>query len=309
LEDVLAEKRRRGSFMHRNVEPEDTAQARLKFLQRTLRDNMATFAFEVQFLKTPYMTRETCKPDLARCAAICPNLRYIDLPEGIFSEDPTCHTLRQEILGRCPDLRKMTYMGGAERSLEMLANGMLWRNLEVLELSKLNMDTTILRRALGALPQLHALKVTDMKAFHDSVFQHNDFLPPFPPLNELVFENTPNLTSEGLVAYLSSVETQNVFKTLSLTETGVHPSTLHRIVSVAPNLERLSIIESVLTSFPAPGSVPLLQSKSLTTLHYEITSGSSPNSYTNTTASYYSYLTSSLMSGGLPSLLELYVRG
>jgi hypothetical protein len=308
LEDVLAEKRKRGSFMHRNVEPEDTAQARLKFLQRTLRDNLATFAYEVQFLKTPYMTRETCKPDLARCAAICPNLRYIDLPEGIFSDDLSCNTLKQEIQGRCPDLRKMSYMGGSERSLEMLASGTLWRNLEVLELSKLNLDPTILRRALGALPHLVALKVTDMKAFQDNAFQHSDFLPPFPPLTEIIFENTPNVTAEGLAAYLSSPDVQTSLKTLSFTETGVHPSSLHRIVSAASHLEHLSIIESVLTSFPAPGSVPLLQSRSLKTFHYEITSGSSANSYNNTTASYYSYLTSSLMSGGLPNLVELYVR-
>lgn len=309
LEDILAEKRKRGSFMHRNIEPEDTASARLKFLQRTLRDNLASFAHAVQFLKIPYMTRETCKPDLARCAAICPNLRYIDLPDGIFTDDPSCNTLKQEITGRCKDLRKMAYMGGSERSLEMLASGTLWRNLEVLELGKLNMDTTILRRALGALPQLRAVKVTDMKAFQDEVFSHSDFLPPFPALTELVFENTPNVTAEGLTTYLRSPAAQAALKTLSLTETGVHPSSLHRIVSVGSNLEHLSIIESVLTSFPAAGSVPLLHSKSLKTLHYEITSGSSANSYSNITASYYSYLTSSLMSGSVPNLVELYVRG
>lgn len=307
LEDYLAEKRKRGSFMHREKVPEDTPQARIKFLQRTLRDNPDTFAQYVQYLKSPYMARESCKADLARCVAMCPNLRYMDLPEGIFSDDPSCNTLKQEILGRCPDIRKMAYTSGSERGLEMLASGNLWVNLEVLEFSGLHMDTTILRRALASLPQLHALKVVDMKAFRDDVFQENDFLPPFPALTELVFENVPNITAGALAAYISNVP--HVLKTLSFTETGVHPSRLHEIVSVATALKSLSIIESVLTSFPASGSVPLLRSTSLKTFHYEITSGTSPNNYTNTTASYYSYLTSSLMSGGLPNLTELYVRG
>lgn len=293
--------------MHREKIPEDTPQARIKLLERTLRDNWDTFALYVHYIKSPYMARESCKADLARCVAVCPNLRYIDLPEGIFSDDPSCNTLKQEIIGRCPDLRKMAYTSGSERGLEMLASGNLWVNLEVLEFSNLQMDTTILRRALASLPQLRALKVVDMQAFRDDVFQESEFLPQFPALTEMVFENTPNITAGALARHIQNAP--HVLKTLSFTETGVHPSALHKIVSVATALKSLSIIESVLTSFPASGSVPLLKSTSLKTFHYEITSGTSPNNYTNTTASYYSYLTSSLMSGGLPNLTELYVRG
>jgi hypothetical protein len=169
------------------------------------------------------------------------------------------------------------------------------------------MDPTILRRVLGSLPHLRALKVKDMKTFDDHLFQHNDYLAPFPPLNELLFENTPNVTAEGLSAYLFRSETQDVLKTLSLTTTGVHPSTLQHVLGTAPRLTFLSIIESVSTSFPA--GVPPLKSTSLHTFHYEITSASSANSYANTTASYYAYLTSSLISDGLPALRQLYVRG
>jgi hypothetical protein len=253
------------------------------------------------------MTRETCKADLARTVAVLPNIRYVDLPEGLFIDDPSCNTLKQEIQARCLDLRKMSYMGGAEKSLEMLASGHLWRNLEVLELSKLNMDPTILRQVLGSLPLLRALKVKDMKTFDDQLFQHNDYLAPFPALNELLFENTPNVTAAGLAAYLFRSETQDALKTLSLTATGVHPSTLQQVLATAPNLTFLSVIESVLTSFPA--GVSPLNSTSLQTLHYEITSASSANSYAHTTASYYAYLTSSLVSNGLPALRQLYVRG
>lgn len=254
------------------------------------------------------MTREVAKSDLARTVAVLPNLRYVDLPEGIFNDDPSCNTLKQEIQVRCPDLRKMTYVGGAERSLELLTSGRVWPNLEVLELSRLNMDPTILRQVLGSLPYLRALKISDMKTFNDLLFQHNNLLPPFPAVTELIFINTPNVTAEGLVAYLFHSETQDALKTLSLTSTGVHPSTLQQVLETAPQLEKLSIIETVSTSFPAGPHIKPLYSNSLKTLHYEITSASSANSYANTTASYYTYLTSSLMLNGLPNLRELFVR-
>lgn len=295
--------------MSRNAEPEDTPKARLQLLCRTLRSDQGGLALKVQYLKLPYMTRETSKPDLARTVAATPNLRYVDLPEQLFMDDPSCHTLKLEIQARCPDLRKMCYMKGAERSLEMLANGYLWTNLEVLELSRLNMDPTILRNVLGALPNLQALKVTDMPALGDDLFRHSDYLPPWPPLAEMIFENTLNLTAEGLVAYLSRSDTQQSLKTLSLTGTSVHPSTVQQILAVAPALQHLSIIESVSTSFPASSGLQLLNSQSLRILHYEITSAASENPYASTTESYYAYLRSSLLSSGLPRLKELYVRG
>ncbi|PBP23362.1 F-box domain-containing protein [Diplocarpon rosae] len=307
LEDILGEKRKRRSFMRHNQEPEDTAAVRLKLLGRTLHDNKGGFARNVRYLKIPYMTRETCKPDLARSVSCCPNLRYLDLPEGVFQDDPSCATLKQEVQGRCPELRKMSYVRGAERGLEMLATGHMWHNLEVLELGKLNIDPTVLRKALGSLSNLQALKITDMISFHDQIFQHSDYLPPFPPLTEIIFENTPNLTADGLATYLIRPEIQDTLKTLSLTSTGIHPPSLQKILCLAVKLERLSITESVSHPFPAVDIQPL-SSRSLKTFHYEITSAVSANAYLNTTASHYEYLSRSLISGGLPSLNELYVR-
>lgn len=251
------------------------------------------------------MTRETSKADLARIVALTPYLQYVDLPEGVFTDDASCHPLKQELQGRCPDLRKMTYMGGSERSLELLSRG-VWRNLEVLELSRLNMDPTILRTALGSLPYLRALKVSDMKTFDDQLFQYNDYLPPWPALKELTFSHVPNITADGLVAYLFRSDTQESLTSLTLTATGVHPAALQQILASAPRLKFLSIIEDVASSFP--GGVPLLSSFSLETFHYEITSAASAGTYANTTASYYTYLTTSLISNGLPSLRKLYVR-
>jgi len=255
------------------------------------------------------MTRETCKSDLARVVSLLPNLKYVDLPEGIFTDEGSCLALKSELQARCPDIRKMAYMGGSERSLEVLGNGTLWRNLEVIELSRLRIDPTILRQAIGSLPRLRALKVTDMPSFNDDLFQSSDYLPPFPPLDELIFDKTPNVTTRGICSYLQRHDSQDSLRTLILTSTGVHPSTLQQILDLTPRIAKLSLIESITTSFPATSNIPLLKSKSLKVLHYEISAAPSANAYASTVSTYYSYLASSLIAGGLPELHELYVRG
>ena len=259
---------------------------------------------KVQFLKLPYMTRAWAFADLARTLAVLPNLRYVDLPEGIFRDDASCNTLKQEIQARCPDLRKMSYKEGSEANLELLASGRIWSNLEVLELSNLEMDPTILRQVLGSLPQLHALKIADMNTVDDQLFRHYDLLSPFPAVNELILENIPRVTAAGLIAHLTRPEAQHALKTLSLTTTGVRPSTLQQVLETATQLEKLSIVEAVSTSFPAGNHIKPLYSLTLKILHYEITLTSSVNSHTSTLASYYTYLTSSLIGNGLPNLRE-----
>jgi hypothetical protein len=312
----LAEKRRRPSRMNRNADPENPTKRRLQLFCETLRGlhngiivqfDPVQLASRVQFLKIPYMTREACRADLARVVGVLINLRYVDLPEGVYMGEESCVGLRQELIHRCRDIRKMTYMSGAEGSFNLLAKGGVWPNLEVLELSGLNMDPVVIRHVLGSLPYLRALKVSDMRAFNDDLFRHNDGFVAFPPLQELIFENTPNLTAAGLSEYLTGPETRNVLETLSLTLTGVLPSALHQILSKATRLTFLSIIESVSTPFP--GTPPPLSSSSLETLHYEISSASTASSYASMTTSYYGYLTSSLIYNSLPALRQLYVRG
>ena len=163
-EEILSERRKRRSFLNRNAEPEDTARARVRLLCRALRDDTLGLGSLVLLIKTPYMTRETCKGDLARIVAVAPNLRYADFPDGFFTGDPTCMTLRQEVEQRCLDLRKMSYSHGAEKALEDVAGGYLWHNLEVLELSGLAVDPTTVRFALGSLRKLHTLNVKDRKS-------------------------------------------------------------------------------------------------------------------------------------------------
>jgi len=253
------------------------------------------------------MTREISKADLARIVAVCPSLRYVDLPEGFFTADPSCNTLRIELQARCPEIRKMRYNSGAESGIELLAEGHHWPRLEVLELTNLNTNPMILRRALAALSQLKRLKIKDMQSLNDEFFYPYENLPPFPPFTELIFEKIPNITAAGLEAYLFRSDTQEALKSLSFTKTGVHPSTLDKILAIAPKLTFLSLVETVLGPLSVSQFIPL-SSTSLLTLHYEITSNSSPNPYNSVTASYYNYLTRSLLAGKLPALRSVYVR-
>ncbi|TPX17664.1 uncharacterized protein E0L32_012043 [Thyridium curvatum] len=310
-EIYLSDKRKRRTFFDRNGEPEDVAQARLKLLCRTLREDPARLGPIVEFLKTPYMLRESCQADLARTIAVLPNLRYVDLPEGLFMDEPPFLTLRLEVQARCHNLRKMTFMGGAERSLEDLAGGRIWPNLEVLELVKVNMEPLHLRHVLGALRNLRALKVTDTNAFGDQIFMYNDMVPDFPPLEELVLKSVPHITAEGFREYLRRADARMSLKLLSLTATGVKPWHLQAILGLAPALRHLTIVETVTAALPiAAGTQKIvpLASGSLRTLNYEISADSSSNPYAGITSSYYTYLSGSLHSGGLPRLRSVYVR-
>ncbi|KAJ9148428.1 F-box domain-containing protein [Pleurostoma richardsiae] len=311
-EGQLSEKRKRRSFFDRNGEPEDPTRARLKLLCRTLREDPSRLGPIVEYFKTPYMLRESCQADLARTIAVLPNLRYVDLPEGLFMDEPAYVTLRLEVQARCHNLRKMTYMAGSERSLASLAGGNIWRSLEVVELAGINIDPTVLLGSLCVLGNLRALKVTDSQIVTDEVIAHtNNMLPAFPALEELVLSNVPGVTARGLRAYLSRIDTQRALKVLNLKTTGVMPWSLPEVLGSAPALKHLTIQETVSASLPsAAGTVeiPPLASLSLETLHYEIQAAQSSSPFVSTITSYYNYLSGSLLSGGLPRLRAVYVR-
>ncbi|KAK4159387.1 hypothetical protein QBC43DRAFT_130955 [Cladorrhinum sp. PSN259] len=310
-EAILAERRKRRSFFDRNGEPEDPAQNRLKLLCRTLREDPVRRGGLVQFLKMPYMLRETSQADLARTIAVTPNLHYVDLPEGLFSDEASFMTLRLEVQARCLELRKMTYMSGSERSLQALASGRVWTKLEVLELIRIDMDPTMLRHVLANLGNLRALKISQSESVIDETLAWNDALPPFPPLEEFILTDVPNITAEGLKGWLALPEARQALKVLTLNRTGVKVWTLQEIVVHIPQLKILSVMDNVSTAIPvAAGSsnIPPLSSRSLETLHFEITAATSSPKYSGVTASYYSYLAGSLLAGGLRNLLAVYVR-
>ncbi|MCJ1285901.1 hypothetical protein MMC26_005243 [Xylographa opegraphella] len=252
----------------------------------------------------PYMTRETCKADLARTVSVLPNLRYVDLPERLFSDDPSFSTLRQELQHRCPELCSMKYHTGAESSLTLLVHSRLWQNLEILELIGLEIEPDTLLYVLASLPTLQAVKLGEISSLDDSIFGQNNSLPPFPPLTALHLERAPKISASGLISYLSRPETREILIRLSLSTTGVLPQELHMVLSCAPHLAHLVINGIVSRSFPLK-PVPPLASRALCTLHYEIFSCShSPNPPSD---SYYTYIANSLLSGALPCLRELYV--
>ncbi|KAI9665600.1 MAG: hypothetical protein M1829_005680 [Trizodia sp. TS-e1964] len=307
LEIELAEKRKRRSFFDRNADPEDAPQQRLKLLCRTLRAN-GFLAGKVVSLKISYMARETSKIDLARIVSVLPNLRYIDLPEGVFSDDASCRVLKIELQARCPDLRKMKFMGGSESSFASLAQRQSWQALEILELSHLAVEPATLLRVVGFLPTIQIIKITDLPWLSDSVFTPSPGLPFFPPLHELTLDNTPAVTASSLAKFLSRPETREVLSSLTLRATGIPPEHLHRILALAPHLQYLSISEEVRHELPADPPTPILESRSLQTLHFEITSHRSAHSLNPPAESFYRYLTTSLLSSGLPSLTSLYVR-
>ncbi|KAK0739794.1 hypothetical protein B0T21DRAFT_449874 [Apiosordaria backusii] len=273
----------------------------------------------VQYLKMPYMLREAAQADLARTIAVTPQLRYVDLPEGLFTDEPNFVTLRLEVQARCLELRKMSYMRGSENSLQALATGRVWTKLEVLELNRIGMDGGMLRLVLGGLSQLKALKMSEMEGVGDEVFSSGweEQLPPFPgTIEELILTDCKNITSEGLRAWLSSSsESRERLRVLTLNNTGVRVWGLHSIIGLARGLKHLSIVEKVTVALPSSHDLQPLRSTSLETLRYEITSASSstkkygsPSGASGITASYYSYLASSLLSGGLPNLRSAYVR-
>lgn len=305
----MSQKRKRKSRFDRNGVPSDPAAQRLRLLCRTLREDPTRRGVLVQYLKTPYMLRESKGSDLARTIAVLPNLRYVDLPEGLFSDDPAYHTLKLEVQARCPDLRKMTYNGGSELSLEGLSMGNTWLNLEVLELGRINIDPTKLRYVLTVLTRLRALKISETKVIDDEIFQYNDVLPPFPALDELILRDTPKITSAGLVAYFSRGDTQQSVRMLSLDHTGVQPWMLHEVLMAASGLKTLSITDEVESAFPTLSApIPPLTNWSLETLRYEITAAPSTTTFQGVTAGYYNYLATSLFAGGLPRLVAIYVR-
>jgi hypothetical protein len=303
LEEILTAKRRRKS---RHGE-EDVPQARLRLLADTLRSN-DWLASMVHFIKVPYMTRETAKTELTRCISACPNLQYVDLPEGFYNGDASSHTLRQELLARCPDIRKMRYNEGAEQFFHFLAQKH-WLHIEILELQRLKIEPTTFRAVIGSLPTLNELRIISMSTFTDAIFHESPTVRNFPPLKKLYLEGCHGITAEGLVKYLERPETREVLETLTLKRTGVSIPELSQVLWSGTHLKNLTVLATVKHSLPLD-PLPPLQSISLQVLHFDIspTEEYIHSNLIKPSDSYYNYLTSSLLSNSLPALRELYVR-
>ncbi|KAH9882482.1 hypothetical protein J1614_000718 [Plenodomus biglobosus] len=302
LEEVYADQRRRKS---RNGEDVDAPTLRLQQLSQSVRDNQY-LGQRVRFIKLPYMTRESCKADLARAVSGCPNLEFVDLPDGFYNGDPSCQLLRQELQARCPHIRKMRYTEGGEPALETLLQG-YWQELRVIELNKIHIEPSILRQVLGMLPRLSELIVTSVEWMNDSTFHEAPGLPYFPALETLKLEKVHGITAEGIAQYLSSPMCGNRLKTLIIKNChGLPPTSLHLVLAAAHRLQTLEYTTVVAASLPLD-PIPPMASNTLHKLNYEIITSNSHQTYP-AGASYYQYLAKSLMSNCLPALRQLYVR-
>jgi hypothetical protein len=254
------------------------------------------------------MLREFCHVELAQTIAVLPNLHYVDLPEGMFADEPSYATLRLEVQARCPNIRKMSYVAGSERSFAMLATGQVWSRLQVLEISRLNIDPMTMRGVLGCLMNLRALKVSETDSLSDEVLLSTEGLPALPPLEELVLKDTPRVTSNGLVEYLAWLETQQALRVLTLKDTGVRPSGLADVLATAPALRTLALQSKISEPFPSYGGIPNLTSKSLRTLRFEVSGKTASAQDASAAGTYYTYVANSVLSGSLPKLRKLYVH-
>lgn len=302
LEEVFADQRRRKS---RNGDEIDAPTLRLQQLSQSVRGNQY-LGQRVRFIKLPYMTRESCKADLARAVSGCPNLEFIDLPDGFYNGDSSCQLLRQELQARCPHIRKMKYNEGGEQSLESLHHG-YWQELRAVELNKIQIEPSILRQVFGMLPNLSELIINNVAWLNDSTFHDSQGLPPFPALDSLRLENVHEVTANGIAQYLSSPMCGNRLRTLIIKDcSGIPPASLHIILNTASNLRTLEYTTTVNASLPLD-PLPPMTSYTLHKLSYEIISSSSNQVYPPG-ASYYQYLAKALMSNCLPALRQLYVR-
>ncbi|KAF1998157.1 F-box domain-containing protein [Amniculicola lignicola CBS 123094] len=302
LEEVYAEARRRKS---RGGDEIDAPTTRLQQLCRTVRDNHY-IAARVRFLKLPYMTRESCKTDIARLVSVCSNLEYVDLPDGFYTGDASCHTLRQEVQARCPHMRKMKYNEGSEHALETLLHG-YWQELRVLEISRVRLEPGLLRRVFGILPFINDVLFSELPWMNDSIFSSAPGIPDFPPLETLRLKKMHGVTAEGIAQYLTKPVCRDTLAKIQIKDCSSLPVfTLHIILTQASRLKTLEYHAVVSSSLPID-PLPPLTSTSLRVLNFEIIPNATKQMYPPS-ESYYQYLTTSLMSNCLPRLRVLYVR-
>ncbi|KAF4555102.1 Hypothetical protein D9617_3g021720 [Elsinoe fawcettii] len=311
-EAILSEKRhhQRRSFRRpsiNNAAIEDVPAARLNMFCRTVRASR-NLAQQVEYLKLPYMTRETSKGELAATVSALPSLKYVDLPSGAYNGDPTCLTLMNELQARCPEIKKMTYQHGSELYLESLTRRH-WQGLEELELSGVTIEPGILRVILASLPLLRHLTISNLPWLADTIFHSSPNLPEFPPLQSLTLEDCPHVTGEGLKTYLEAPANRGVFSSLHLRNTGVTVPSLNSFLFDAPHLHTLKLYTTVSFSDTLPlSTTPLLSSISLRELHFEIISDNDHASSSSPAQSFYAYLCRSLHANSLPALRTVHVR-
>jgi hypothetical protein len=284
----------------------------MRLLAKTLRDSK-DIGNMVLSLKLPHTIRDAANADLSRAVRVCPNLRFVDLGKAFFAGDSQFDILRLELWMNCPDLRTMTYMHGAERYFSALSADR-WTNLETVTIIKLHVDAIHLRVVLSHLKNLETLHLEEIPKLNDDLFVRRYDVPSIPAIEDLQLYSLPFLTSKGLVAYLEDPATKRSLRRLTLSETGVGVATIHEVLTAAPRLTYLGIVDTVTEPLPM-ALPPYLCSRKLERLHFEINDpapefGGDTQTVTESppSDSHYKYLLASISMRGLPALRSLYVR-
>jgi hypothetical protein len=235
---------------------------------------------------------------------VLPDLRYVDLPDGVFADEPSCMALKQELEIRCSELRKTKFLRGSERAFTSMAERRLWRNLEALEVEGVDVEADALLYTLGSFPSLREVKLANMLILNDELLIPNPSFSLFPAVERLVLEKAPAVTAAGLCSLLSRPILQRNLLSLTLKDTGVLPQELHLVLGTATYLIELSLSDTVERPFPL-SPIPPLASATLETLFFGIL----PDHITANppvSESYYTYMARSLLANGLPALSSLF---
>ncbi|KAF8430165.1 hypothetical protein EV426DRAFT_7163 [Tirmania nivea] len=305
-EELWRRRNRRSFFSNGSTDSNEQVKVRIKFLYRTIQEN-EQIANTVLYLKAPFWVREGCKQELTLLVSLIPNVRYIDLPQSVYTGDnssPLLATMRS----RSSQLRLMGWRAGGEHSLMHIASEQPWKMLEVISLSNLKLDDTQIQSVMASLPQLKSVTLEEMAYITDAIFDSSYESMGFPLIKSLKIQECPKLTIAGIKQYLLLQCTQPTLEELTLTNAGVIPDHLNSIMDIAPVLRVLSITCAVSKPCPPASQLRYLSSKSLRKITYDVTNCDSSQGLTACAPSYYQYLADSLCNGTVPSLTKLYVN-
>ena len=231
---------------------------RLQLLVRTVRECVSA-SRSIEYLKLPYQIREGHQAELARLVSRTNNLKYIDLPSGFYSDNPSCAILKQELMVGCPDLRFMKYTAGGEASFARHSFEDIWYNLEVASLEGMDLESDVLTYSLARMINLSKLNLSNMTVLKDTLFQMNPVLPALPAVRTLKIAEASQVTGLGLLGYLRRTEVAASITTLQLENTGVQISEIHMLLAAATRLRNFTIHTKHIISSKHVFNVPNIQ--------------------------------------------------
>jgi hypothetical protein len=286
----------------------DPAADRLALLNNTLL-NKPQLGQLVINVKLAYTLREYYINEIARLVHFCPNLQYIDLPDGFFKGLSNCGILQAELRANCSNYRMMKFLSGAERDFNEMTRNNPWPHLQSLTIESAQIDLHALRRGIAGLQYLTSLVLKSMPGIGDALFNFGDLPVEFPCLSELELHSMPRVTHLGLCKYLEREHARSCLIKLTLNGTGVAVPTLSLVLERAPALFSLTVMQVVKAEVAEPEFPHLLNSRTLQNLHYDICTAEEDDPLASSlTEPYYNFIRSSILHHGFPNLAALFCR-